>query len=403
MRGLGGVLACGLFVSMMAVGSGCDGIGEPIVDRRIPKPPTLGKCGSEPPACAAPERAFVLDAGVPEGARPIDLPACAGGAADCAAGDAGAGDAGVEQMRIVADDGSMPPSLRDARLSNTNLSIESTTPSVFTLEHCWLEDVYVRLDGPVTLRIAEPTSLARVGIASAAGSGARVEVSDAAAVELAVGDAARGFDGALHVARSTLDVTRLAATSIELDNVDAELIEITAHDLITTDTRLTAARVGAERAVLSASTLVQVHVDRCGSLMLSFSNFQDGELPACRDEPLRVYGSTVSQSTVDGAIDSDHSGWTQTRLGVHAPTDLLAWNGTFDHVNFCAHARSARMGDTGNEVRCSDCDALALSPEPLCEVPNGVVVIKGNLCDALSPRPVPDCEGPAPPRPRVMR
>jgi hypothetical protein len=155
--------------------------------------------------------------------------------------------------------------------------------------------------------------------------------------------------------------------------------------------------------VLSASTLVQVHVDRCGSLMLSFSNFQDGELPACRDEPLRVYGSTVSQSTVDGAIDSDHSGWTQTRLGVHAPTDLLAWNGTFDHVNFCAHARSARMGDTGNEVRCSDCDALALSPEPLCEVPNGVVVIKGNLCDALSPRPVPDCEGPAPPRPRVMR
>ena len=112
--------------------------------------------------------------------------------------------------------------------------------------------------------------------------------------------------------------------------------------------------------------------------------------------------TTVSDTTVDGSIDSDESSWSGVRFGLHAPTEVLGWGTTIIGATFCAHSSALRLGEAGNLVKCSGCSADAL-PIPLCAVPTGEVAVVANFCAALQPEHmlVPDCDGgPFPSRPR---
>lgn len=117
-------------------------------------------------------------------------------------------------------------------------------------------------------------------------------------------------------------------------------------------------------AVVSASSLNYAEVMRCGSLRVYGSGVTNFRLPACDDEPTRVFNTTLTRGTIEGDLLADSAGFNRAVFGLREPTDLKLWDGTINNSNFCANADRVVLAGrvTGS---CADCEELDGSVVPV--------------------------------------
>lgn len=272
--------------------------------------------------------------------------------------------------------------LRGLAWSHVNFSIEVTHPFVLEIEDAELHDVYVRLEGPVTLRIAR-TSLADVRVTSAEGAAApsRVELAQVADGDFRLGGT-RAFPGSVSIVRGSFRDAQIVAHDLYLESVSLQGGLVDANRLAATDSQFDHVVLSVENAVLSACLLEDMQLRECGSLTMIASDIERSSLNPCRDQPLRVYSSLVIRSLVDGPIESDTTRWEGVRFGRRAPTDLQLWDTRIMSSTFCESADSLRLG-AGSTVRCSMCEQGLPSGEAVCSETGLDHTLDAELCPAF--------------------
>jgi hypothetical protein len=283
--------------------------------------------------------------------------------------------------------------LSDVDWHASNIGFSSRDPQTIEIDGASMEDVFIQLSGAVTLRITHPSKLERVRVTSGEPASAEpvlelLEVSG----DLIVGGTSETFHGTVHATRTMLTKPQLIADRIVLESVTFKDAIIEAGDLDATDASITNATFSLEKAVISASTLFNVHVLSCGSLALLDDDTANLRVPPCSKPPLRVYRTKVVRGIIDGEIESDLSSWTRVAFGLHEPTNLVGWA---DHVNaarFCAKTESLKFGYF-SVVDCSTC--IEDGPET-CVIPPSPPKFSKNYCPVLKKAPA--CKEPLPVR-----
>lgn len=275
----------------------------------------------------------------------------------------------------------------------SNIGFSSRDPWTIELDGAAMQDVLIRLSGPVTVRITHAAKLENVRVASGEPASAQpalelLEVNGG----LIVGGTEQPFHGTVRATRTMLTTPQLIADRIELESVTFKDAIIEADDLEASDASITNATFSLGNAVISASTLFNVHVRSCGSLALLDDDASNMRVPACSKPPLRVYRTKVVRGIIDGEIDSDLSSWTRVAFGLHSPTNLVAWAASVQSSKFCSNVESLKFG-ANSMVGCSTC--IEDGPET-CVIPPMPPELSKNYCPVLKKAPA--CEEPLPVR-----
>lgn len=401
-------------VALTAIG--CDRIGAPLIEHKTPvitRMPAV-ECTPAPPcdeaAIALPDTKLQKRAIAPACARP--LPSCSDpGSPD---DDAGAVEMPVgclvlhEQDELAHSTHAVDCADRFVEIENTstaslelhdvdwhasNIGFSSRDPVTIELGAAAMEDVYIQLSGAVTLRITHPIKLDRVRVASGEqGSAAPVLELLEVSGDLIVGGTNEPFHGTVHATRTMLATPQLIADRIELESVTFKDTIIQADDLDASDASITNAVFSLGNAVISASTLFNVHVQSCGSLALLDDDTANMRVPACSKPPLRVYRTKVVRGIIDGEIESDLSSWARVAFGLHSPTNLVAWADSVQSAKFCSEVESLKFG-ANSTVGCSTC--IEDGPDT-CVIPPSPSIPSKNYCPVLNKAP--DCKEPLPVR-----
>ncbi len=408
----------GLSAVLLATG-GCNSVGQGLVDRQPLGAglPTGGLC-KDPPMCSA-KAAAPLVVIKELAATAVDLSQCDGNNAHpCAvsASDPNCASWEVEspamapkhpplyctELQVRAKDPKSAASAAwsDLSLKHSNMLIEATSPLVLELDNASLQDCFISLQGPVTLRISNSTGLNDLQFSGAVNVGGEphLELEHSDGGGLVVGSGKQLFEGVVSIARSVFEQSQLHARDVQLQSVrwDRSLIDATNASLI--DTKLALGVLSSEAAVISASNLLHLQVEDCGSLALIDTNTVESNFHACSLDALRVYGGLVNGGVIDGPVESDAAAWDSVLFGVEAASDLTVWSGSMETVQFCSQTHSLQLGaEVG--VKCSACAAGTLKKTgSVCAVPNQPPQLDSNTCPALLK--VDDCKDPLPVRQR---
>jgi hypothetical protein len=302
------------------------------------------------------------------------------------------------QLRIVPAESDKPRSviLRDIIWKQVNVMIQSAQPLDLELQNASLEDVFIELNGPISLRIFHSARFKQVRIISAAAeTPARLELERVDGANFLAGDSDHPFTGTVAMVRSVLSGAQLTVNAVQFESVRLSygLIDVTSLDAA--DLTLSSTLLSARTGRLTACVLDGVHLAECGAMTLVATSVGNSYLAACSDQPLRVYNGSVAHSVVDGPIQSDITNWFLVLFGAREPTDLVAWEGIFESVNFCAEASTARFASW---VHCSGCEQGLEQPGAICAMAYAYD-ISSNYCGKLTnpstcPDPQPERERP---------
>jgi hypothetical protein len=415
------------------------GLGRALVDM-YPAPAP----GGMPGECAVPPRCDDETSGAPEaGVEPIEItpvalktcgafvPAACGDDAlgpmpneSGDAADAGAGaecsttlalgardtvpnaialDCTAQRFDAVADaDAPDLVKLRRAVWRHSNVAITGMRPITLELEAATLEDVWIELSGPITLRVTEDSTLTNVRMRTRddrAGA-PRIDLRDSHAQNLAVAPEEDDAFASLTLARMHLDHADLRARDVTMESVAGGGMRIDAVELTSADGWFNSVDFVFDRALIASLTANKVNVSRCGKLTIVNGTFERATLTPCTDGPMRVYGATINYSLIDGDVDGDHALFEFDRFGVHEDLEITGWDTTFTAVNFCRHTKAVRFGNLP-AVTCSECadDKSDVDPHA-CQAPATMVTSRKNFCEVLNERPMPLCPAPEPERER---
>lgn len=365
-------LACVLQNSM-----GCEGVGRPLVDS------TTGGRDSNPMSAMCPESPECLPAEISRRPRakirkgPIDLDTCATmGVSVIAAPRIECAEVAWSEADLSE---SIPPGLV---LSNSNLTISVTRPTTLTLDTAELTNVWLSLRGPVKLRLGAQSTLSRVHVELFHEQGSpSLEVGDTSLTSVAIEGARESSMASATFTRARLSNVELSLPQTQLRSVWATQLIVDGPELDVVDLEASETDLTFDRATLAASSLTSTRILRCGSLSLARSSLEGSSLVACSDGPARVYDSSIIESLVDGAIDSDMSMWSAVIFGGREATELNAWDSLFGSVSFCAKTFDLRFAGLSS-IACSVCEGREESAVS-CERDRDKVQSEGNRCPAL--------------------
>jgi hypothetical protein len=206
---------------------------------------------------------------------------------------------------------------------HVEVAFETATPLSITLTGATLEDVFVRLEGPVTLRVVDSAQfdavrivsspsgalLTQAGLASSASRAVTaaelpgVELDAVAARDLWL-DGDEGFEGAVHVAHSRLSGGYVTTHDLAVESTRLEAVQLRTRELKATDAVIADSQLAIDRGLISASHFSASDVLRCSALTFVATALEGVRLLRC-DDPLRLYDSVVARSDLEGDIESD--------------------------------------------------------------------------------------------------
>ncbi len=372
----------------------CDGLGRPLVDRTaVPEGVASDMC-LEVAGCAPPER---LASPLLE-ISPVAL-------AECARPTTSSEEPSPFFCAELHSSDSEPGSelfAPDIQITRSNWLIEASTPLEVNLSHAVLRDVWIALRGPVTLRVSDHSDLTDVRISMVEDEGEpRMVLEDSDALRLLVGSRDEAQVGSVSFTRARLQYAQVAARDIAVESVVSEWAVLNANRLRTVDLSDTGGRLSFDDGLFAASNFLLTDFARCGTASHASSTIEECMFDPCSAAPLRLYGSHLLKSFVDGEVESDESDWMWVRFGARAPTELMAWASSFQNINLCEHSKTVRLGENG-AILCSHCDGRK-KREIICQLPGAEVVLEDNdACPALTKAA--DCQAPLPirERPRVV-
>jgi len=378
------------------------------VARRPALPVNLARCGTRPiRTCAIAPTPDATDSGDADAGADADF---ATAPAECATSFAPAelaalddGTLECQDLRIVDPEDELV--ITGLTLRHTNLSIRSSKPVSVRLDDATFADVFVSLEGAVTLAVTHSRSATDLRVVGAATPEARprLQLSRVDATALLTGTQQTAFAGTISVDQLTLTDSQLVADQVELTSVTLIGGRIDAASLNATDTQISEAVLALGDGVLSASIVRRSSFERCHALSVIGSELHDDQVARCDGPPTRLYSALVTGGNLDGRIESDRATLDNLLFGLNEPTEVLAFSGKLDGVNFCAHAQHAVLGYEVL-VRCAQCELGLTEPDPVCTVPaSPPSVKKANFCELLQrPDALPRCEEPVPERPRPL-
>jgi hypothetical protein len=411
-----------------------NGLGREVVGQTLPPLPQGDTdCGSRPPHCDD-ETVGGPDAGIEAiEAAPVALQTCgvlvpaicgddalgqatAGADAGMAASDCGetlqlgasaARDStqlNCAALRMTGDaalDAADSVRITVADWKHSNVAITSARPITLELETASLDDVWIDLSGPVTLRIVSESRMSnvRMRMRAAAAGAPRIELADSQANQLAVTSEDDPFSSTITLARMRLARTQLRAQEIFVESVAAGDVQIEAADLNIADSTFETVVFAFGHAVMAATIATNVNIPTCGTLTLANGTFEHATIEPCTGGPLRAYGVLIGTSTVTGEVDGDHALFERVRFGAHGALSVTGWDSTFRYVNFCGETRAVRFGHLPT-VNCSSCqDAAREIDLHACLAPDTMLAAIKNFCPELQ-KDLPACPAPEPVRKR---
>lgn len=366
---------------------GCDGFGRALVDERGQE--------HEPPVCQREEACEAVvpvppsrDDEEPSGAdgcedAPVP-PACDGGPAAEPAMNGGS----LEQCgRLLSlDDGRVDPSalatlacerlvlerkvrgaaatlrLTDVTWTQLDVAIRTRDPFVLELERATLDDVRLRLVGPVSVRVVRPLGLSQVQV-QGEHSAAGLSILDGRIATLRAGNTLSAFAGSLTIERAFVRGARLRATRLQIESSELLDVALETEQLQLADCTGRRLALSFDVAQLTASSLSELAVERCGRLAMYDASLSHARLPACAMPPTRVYNSSLEGSSIEGEIVADYAQLSGVRVGASDATDLQLWETNLASVRFCAGTNSVRLG-VKNVAACISCTEDDGTPVP---------------------------------------
>jgi hypothetical protein len=295
-----------------------------------------------------------------------------------------------------------PLSLFEPYWDYSEITLEATEPLEITLEGARLEQVSLRLRGPVTLRVTQTSSLVLVTIAGEASALGRptVELDHATARDLTLGTTEAPFEGRVRVLRSELVLTQLAADDVTLESTTFERGLVQAESLNAADVRFDDLALDVEHGVISTTRGELLEVRGCGALALLDVEITRGRFEACK-RLLRAYSTKLHRVIANGPIESDESSWQYSAFGIDDETELVSWASHIYGGAFCEGVRSTQL--FASTVRCSDCSEDVFSSEgDVCAIGLRENTVTANYCETLPapPEVISQCEEPLPVRTR---
>ncbi len=377
--GAGQLLACAILACSAAA---CDGVGRPIVDKVPPDNMYPMACPVKIANCtdAHPPLEPVVARRAPE-----VLGSCAQPMATCT-NPTSPGEALEIQsceLNTTIDANFAPPSfnLGCARLElrapatvsslrwsepaahKAVIAIHAEQPLTLELVRAEISQTNFELDGPITLRILEQSKLSVVHI-TGTHPGAQVELSELRADTLTLAD----FAGSAHVERAQLTDGQLIARQLSIEASNVTQLAIKTERLSAVELKGGGVALETNRGSLAELELSGLRLQACDSVLVVSSLLRESVFWPCRDEPLRVDLSQVSDSTVMGALVGRRSLWDKVTFGPDTDTSLELWNGSVRFSSLCAGVRSASLGGV-DPVVCNACEPLAAPEQTLCVTP----------------------------------
>ena len=441
-----GALPLAALLAALATMLGCDQVGAPLVDQhqgkvRIPigacnpapecVPPAvverplqraeridLARCGTfEPAECTeteppqalpmAPDPNDDLDGGTQSDLEPHGDVASVPTSVQLCAGDVVAlpQQLSCEHATSRNAPAGVAERLRSASWTDFNLTLESAEPRTVVLERAAVKNAFIELRGPVTLRIEDSDEIASLhlaGVPSEAGA-PRLELEAVRASVIVIGDDQQAFAGAIDIRNSRLSGVQLIAEQLSAESSAIDDGAIDVRMLIATDAELTRLGISADRAVVSSTRIDRVQVARCIELTFVDAHLFATDIAPCSGKPVRLFGSSVSEGSLDGVFESDGSHFDGVRFGTRSTTELELWSSAVASSSFCDRVQRLTMAG-GIEVKCALCASPTFVPDAVCALPKAKPDFALNVeCPGLEPdAELEQCADPQPIRHRSV-
>jgi hypothetical protein len=343
-----------LALSMALTGCG-EGIGREIVDRQGGGKREVSCYGS--PACAP----------VPTGEPPLrglpPSPAIGSGCPNPAGGPSHTGSEPPPSTRCGSWRLIVPAATSLAlpafQASEFELVVSAPDPAELTLSAAVLTNSRITLEGPVSLRVVDRSSLRNVQIVARAGMGQRVEIVEADAQSLRiVNEDGELFPGDVLITRASLWDAALLARELTLENVLVSRGDIASDDLIAHALLASDLKLQVDRAALASTELSRFQLQRCGSMQVTSSLLSFGVMVNC-EQPLRIDRTDVDDTAIIGRVEGRLTSWQGVSFGAGGATDLELWNSSVHSNVLCDGVQ--RFAVQG-AVECNACPAPNVVP-----------------------------------------
>jgi hypothetical protein len=286
--------------------------------------------------------------------------------------------------------------IEDATWSQLDLDIETADPVTLELMSPLLNNLEMRLRGPVTLRVLDTNAVHDVVLTTDSPSAA-LDLQDAEVKTIRLGDPQAEFAGMLSIAHSKIAQANIRARDLRLETVGLNDSQITAERTQWVDVTSRRTKLSAGIASISSSRLTKIEVEHCELLSIYHSTVAEYAFPDCSGSPTRLFETSLKRGSLQGTIDLDQSQVEDTVFGMHDTTDLLVWDTSLNRVNFCAATDHVVVAGEGSFL-CADCrelDGAGVPIDACLHEDNKTPFIKS--CGVLAVAPV--CE----PTPLRMR
>jgi hypothetical protein len=286
--------------------------------------------------------------------------------------------------------------IEGANWAQLELDIETADPVTLELVSPQLTNLQMRVHGPVTLRVLD-TQAVNDWMVATDSPAATVDLRDTQVKAVRFGDPQLPFAGKLSIARSTIAQASIDARDLALETVGLNDSRITAVHMEWVDVTSRRTKLSAGTAVISASRLSEMEIEQCELLSFHRSSLASYAIPSCTGGPTRLFESTLSRGSLQGAFDIDGSRIDETVFGMHDATDLLLWATSLSRVNFCAGTDHVVVAGQGSFLcaTCRELDGTGVPIDACVHEENKTSFLKS--CGVLAVAPV--CE----PTPLRMR
>jgi hypothetical protein len=267
--------------------------------------------------------------------------------------------------------------------------------------------VFVRLVGPVVLRIEQPKQLFGLFISGAPNErGApRVELVGAEGSDLLIGDTNARFEGSVVLTKTKLRQSQLDVAVLQLESSVLVRSIINVHTVDAIDLDFDTGTINADTARLSTFIARHLRIRGCADLAFFGAELHATAVETCEDGGLiRLYTSNVLSTWLDGQIESDHTDMEGVRIGATLPTEIAIFGGNTSASTFCGGVTKGAFGYDA-DVHCVACDPSFEEPQVACAVPSDLPPrFRDNYCPVLASKiPLATCEDPRPERTRPVQ
>ena len=370
----------------------CDGLGRPLVDstrgggsRSTTSCETLLTCPRAVPSITVADFSFELPARCTE--QPVltldTRQLLARGHCQC------------ERLQLSIGSGDvLDELLSDLTFEDCTLELLAAQPAALRLERLSARRSRLELTGSVTLIITDAALLDEVAVGNRSpspGAVPRLVVEQSRAHALLVEDVME-----VELVRSELSLSRLITSKLSAESSLLSECIVTADWFGGVDLTLDGVLLAASGGSLSASRAARLSLSGCQSFLLAGTTAVQSQLLGC-SELLRLYGSSLKSSLVNGPIESDGTSFFESKFGVGATTQLTAWETQIDVSAFCDGVDLLWLGS--GTVRCSTCTGPLERPDAeVCQAEEEGFRSAQNMCRSLSEIAV--CNQPFPGRQR---